>query len=311
MSDQDARPTGSSHPFAHLWDNGSNAADELDRVMQIRKVALANFGEKNIRSGSPMATLEEVLVPMYFFHRYQLEATAKMIGGLNYRYALRGDGQPITEFVQPGQQEKALQSLIKTISPENLALSESLMKIIPPRPIGYVRSREVVKIRTDLTFDGLSPAESAADMTIGLILNPARAQRLIEYHSRDNNQPSLESVVDKLIAATIKAEKKSGYPKAVQFIVDDVLVSNLFRLAAGKETSGLVKSTVYSRLDQVKNTLADGLKTSSDIDWKSHARYLIMRIDKFRDDPTEYIPETILTPPPGQPIGSTLNSCDF
>ncbi len=311
LSDQDARPPGGSHPFAHLWDNGSNAADELDRVMAIRKVALKNFGEKNIRAGMPMATLEEVLVPIYFFHRYQLEATAKMIGGLNYRYALKGDGQPVTEFVSAQQQEHALQSILKSISPENLALPESLLKIIPPHPIGYGRSREVVKLRTDLTFDALSPAESAADMALGLVLNPARVQRLIEYHARDNAQPSFESIVDKIINSTIKAEHKAGLQQAVQHITNDVFLSNLFRLAAGKEISGLVKSTVYSKLLQMKNTLTDGLKTSTDNEWKAHARYLIMRIDKFEDDPQEYIQENILTPPPGQPIGQAVNSCGF
>src|SRR5690606_38679794 len=108
LSDQDARPTGGAHPFAHLWDNGKDAADELNRVMQVRTLALKNFGEKNIREGTPMALLEEALVAIYFFHRYQAEASSKIIGGLNYRYALRGDGQPVTEMVSSAQQQKAL-----------------------------------------------------------------------------------------------------------------------------------------------------------------------------------------------------------
>ncbi|HEY5825093.1 MAG TPA: zinc-dependent metalloprotease, partial [Cyclobacteriaceae bacterium] len=204
LSDQDARPLGSAHPYAHLWDNGKDIADELTRMMEVRKVALKNFGVNNIKMGAPMATLEEVFVPLYFSHRYQAEATAKIIGGLNYRYALRGDGQPVADLLTPQQEIKALEALMKTVEPSALIIPESLLKIIPPRPLGYTRHRELVKGRTDLTFDALSVAETAADMTFSLILHPARANRLFEHHSRDARLLSLQSVIDRLTSATIK-----------------------------------------------------------------------------------------------------------
>jgi hypothetical protein len=93
VTDQDARPTGSAHPQVHLWDNGTDPATELDRMMDVRRVALDRFGERAIRSGMPLATMEEALVPLYLHHRYQVEAAVKVIGGLEYTYALRGDGQ--------------------------------------------------------------------------------------------------------------------------------------------------------------------------------------------------------------------------
>jgi len=61
--------------------------------MKVRVVALQHFGEKNIRPGMPMAMLEDVLVPAWLIHRYQLEAVTKLVGGMYYTYALRGDGQ--------------------------------------------------------------------------------------------------------------------------------------------------------------------------------------------------------------------------
>jgi hypothetical protein len=309
LSDQDARPAGSAHPFAHLWDNGADAADELNRVMQIRQVALKNFGEKNIRNGMPMATLEEVLVPIYFFHRYQVEAATKLIGGLNYRYALRGDGQFSTQIVSPAQQQKALEALVKTIAPESLSLPESLIEKIPPRPLGYVRSREVVKVRTDLTFDALSPAESAADMVIGLVLHPARAQRLVEYHARNAQNPSLEAVIDQLVKATIETKTQSGFARSVQFITNDVLLTQLFKLAASKESSSLVKSIVFQKLDQLKRNMADRSKATQDSEWQAHFKYNVFRIDKFLQNPSEYELESALVAPPGQPIGNS--ACDF
>ncbi|HEY0655356.1 MAG TPA: zinc-dependent metalloprotease [Chryseosolibacter sp.] len=305
LSDQDARPLGSAHPFAHLWDNGTNPADELNRVLDIRKVALQNFGENNIRPGRPMATLEEALVPVYFFHRYQTEAAAKMIGGLNYRYALRGDGQPVTQFVPAAEQAKALESLLRTIAPETLTLPENLIQVIPPRPIGYSRSREVIKTRTDLAFDALSPAESAADMTIGLLLHPARAQRLLEHNSRNQEQPSLESVIDRLIAATYRSEIRSGHAKMVQFTVNDVFLTNLFKLAASKESSGLVKSVANSKIDQLASHIGARMKTITDTHSQVFFKYALQRIADYKDDPSEFVIENVLPPPPGQPIGST------
>jgi hypothetical protein len=311
LSDQDARPLGSVHPYAHLWDNGSNPADELNRVLDIRSVALRNFGENNIKPGMPMALLEEALVPVYFFHRYQTEAVAKMIGGLNYRYALRGDGQPITEFVSAADQKKALETLIRTISPATLTLSENILKVIPPRPIGYSRSREVIKTRTDLAFDALSPAESASDLTFSLVLHPARAQRLIEHNSRDREQPSLESVIDRLIDATYMSGASQGHAKIVQFIVNDVFLTNLFKLAAGKESSGLVKSVAIYKIDQLSKQINDRLKTVSDSQWQISLRYALQRIGQYKDDPSEFVVDSLLPVPPGQPIGSSeISYCD-
>jgi hypothetical protein len=311
LSDQDARPPGGAHPFAHLWDNGHDASEELNRVMDIRAIALKNFGEKNIKAGAPLATLEEVLVPMYFFHRYQTEASVKMIGGLNYRYALKGDKQPVTEFISAAQQTKVLNSLLKTIAPSSLMLPETLLKIIPPRPLGYTRSRELIKLRTDLTFDALSVAESAADMTVGLLLHPARATRLLEHHSRDQQQPSLESMIDKLISATYKAGTFTGYKGAVQMTVNDVVLRNLFKLALNEEAPGTVKSAVNFKIEQLKIMLTGLSNTTSDQQWKAHYRYAVSLIKQLEDSPAEFKQENPLPPPPGQPIGEApLLYCD-
>lgn len=301
LSDQDARPAGSAHPFTHLWDNGKDPVDELNRVMEIRKIALKNFGEKNIKMGTPMATLEEVLVPIYFFHRYQVEAAAKVVGGLNYRYALRGDGQPITELLSPQQETKALEGLLKTIEPSALALPESLIKIIPPRALGYSRHRELIKIKTELTFDPLSAAETAADLTFSLILHPARANRLIEHHAREPKLAGLENVIDKLINATIRSAPLHGFDGAVQMSVNYSLFTNLTKLAVNKDASAEARAIAFLKLDQLKGWLA--AKTTLDEEWKAHYSYLIKQINAAQENPTEYKQESPLPAPPGMPIG--------
>jgi hypothetical protein len=301
LSDQDARPVGGAHPFTHLWDNGKDPVDELNRVMEVRAVALKNFGEKNIKVGAPMATLEEVLVPMYFFHRYQAEAAVKMIGGLNYRYALRGDGQPVTELLSPLQETKALDALLKTVEPSALALPESLLKIIPPRALGYIRHRELIKIKTELTFDPLALAETAADQTFSLILHPARANRLIEHHARNSSLPSLQSVIDKMVNATFKSTPKSGFEGAVQMSTNYALFANLAKLSLHTGTSAEAKAITILKLEQLKSLLT--AKVSSDEEWRAHYNYVIRQITLFQQNPEEFKQEDPLPAPPGMPIG--------
>jgi hypothetical protein len=308
LSDQDARPMGGAHPFAHLWDNGKNPSDELDRVLEVRAVALKNFGERNIKPGTAMAMLEEALVPVYFFHRYQTEATAKLIGGLNYRYALRGDGQPVTELLTPQQEIKALESLLKTVQPAALALPESLLKILPPRPLGYRPHRELFSGKTDLTFDPLAAAETASDLTFSMILYPARANRLFEHHSRDARLPSLESVIDKLLTATIKSNAKSGYEGAIQMSTANALFTNLAKLAVSKDASAQTKAIVTFKLDQLKSWLQS--KSTTDEEWKAYYAYLAKQISQFQDDPDEFKQDKVLEAPPGAPIGMTEWMCE-
>src|SRR5215467_13098042 len=144
--------------------------------------------------GRPWSEIEDALVPLYLLHRYQTEAAAKEVGGLNYRYALRGDGQMATEIVSPANQKEALNALLKTISPATLTLPESLLKILPPRPPAYPRTHESFASHTGVTFDPESAAEAASEITIGLLFNPQRASRLVEYHARDAQFPGLQDV---------------------------------------------------------------------------------------------------------------------
>ena len=301
LSDQDARPAGSAHPFTHLWDNGKDPADELNRVMEVRATALKNFGEKNIKPGIPMAMLEEVLVPMYFFHRYQVEATAKVVGGLNYRYALRGDGQPVTELLSPQQEAKALDALLKTIEPSQLVLPESLLKIIPPRALGYSRHKELIKIKTELTFDPISAAESASDLTFSLILHSARANRLIEHHARDPKLAGLQTVIDKLINATFKSPTKPGMEGAIQMATNYVLFTNLAKLALAKNASAETKAIAWMKLEQLKDWV--GAKVTTDEEWRAHYAFIAWQINTLQQNPHDFKGEELLPAPPGMPIG--------
>ncbi len=152
LTDQDARPASSSSSVAHLWDNGTNAIDELGNVMSVRAAALRRFGENNIREGAPMATIEDVLVPIYMYHRYQVEAASKLLAVQDYTFSLSGRGDQNPQIVSPEEQRRALAAVLDTLKPDALALPESLLRLMPPRPSGYPRGREHFRIRTQPGF---------------------------------------------------------------------------------------------------------------------------------------------------------------
>jgi hypothetical protein len=301
MSDEDARPQGSAHPYAHLWDTGSNPVDELNRMMDVRARALARFSEKNIREGQPMSSLADVLVPVYLLHRYQTEAASKVLGGLFYTYALRGDGQRVTERIPGAEQRRALDALLRTISPGELTLPERIIALIPPVPPGYERTREDFRDRTGLTFDPVGAAEAAADLTAGLLLNPERAARLVQYHAEDADQPGLDEVIDKLLAATWKAKPETGLAEQVRRAVDSVVLYHLMALAANENAPAQVRATAFFKL----NTLRDWLNNSSvpDDSLIAFRQFSAAQIKRFLDNPKQISVPRPPEAPPGQPIG--------
>jgi hypothetical protein len=268
--------------------------DELNRVMKIRSIALGRFGENNIETGSPMATLEDVLVPLFLLHRYQTEAASKVLGGNEYTYALRGDGQPITKIVDASEQHRALKALLTTIEPANLTLSDRVLDLIPPRPPAYPRTRETFHGDTGLTFDPVAAAQTAADLTISLMLNPQRAARLEQYHAQDPRNPGLTDVIDALLAATWRAKPPAGLKGEVAHAINYVALLRLLSLATDAAASNGVKAIATRALDVLKLSVSD-----------VYARKLIQQFDT---DPSKLDLPKLPEAPPGQPIGDDGDS---
>jgi hypothetical protein len=296
ITDEDARPFGSAHPHAHLWDNGADPATELDRVLTVRAAALKHFGESAIKPGTPLSQLEDTLVPLYLFHRYQTEATIKLIGGLDYRYNLRGDGQPNPTIVPADQQRKALAAVLKTLTPETLTLPESLLAVLPPVPPGYPRTQESFRSETGLTFDPIAAAESAADLTLTVLLNPQRASRLVEYHARDAANPALDDVINAALRSTlINRDAVSGLSREVSNAVFDRTVETLITLASNVNASSEARAITRAELLKLEVRLS----TESEENFKAEAA----RISEWEHDPTRFTPAKPIEAPPGMPIG--------
>lgn len=257
ISDRDARPMGSAHVLGHLWDNGKSVSDELDNVLKIRKLAIQNFSVDNIRTGEPYSVLEDVFAPLYFFHRYQTEAVAKVIGGLDYNYAIKGDGQNVVSTVDKATQEKALKSILKTLDAQEIAIPKEKLSLFPPRAIGYYRSRESFKGRTGVAFDPYAAVETASGYSLSLLLHSERANRLIQQKAIDDKQLGLQEVIESLLKQTVKTKNKGGYLGEAQKTINWQVLHELMALASDKNSSSQVTEIVLFEMMELKTWLSE------------------------------------------------------
>jgi len=299
---------GNAHPTSHQWDDGSNSIDQMTNIMTVRRKVLDNFSEKAIREGEPMATIEEVLVPIYLLHRYQIEAVAKSVGGLYFTHAIKNDGQVVTKMVEPAEQWRAFESLMSTITPDALALPEKLIQKIPPRPSGYPSSVETFSGYTGPTFDPIAAAESAAGTTLSYLLNPERAARLIEYNARDSKQPGFIPIVDKLIEQTWKAPLLEGYRGELQTVVNNQVLKNLLELAADTKASEVVRGQALLEIENLKQWLSSSVASAAPAK-KSNMLFALSQMETFKTDPNKFQPPASADMPPGAPIG--MPAMDF
>jgi len=305
LTDQDARPPGSSSSVAHLWDNGTNAIDELGSVMKVRAAALRRFGENNIRDGAPLAAIEDVLVPIYMYHRYQVEAAAKVIGGQDYMFSLKGKGDRNPQIVAPEEQRRALAAVLDTIKPAALSVPEPLLRLIPPRPSGYPRNRELFRTRTQPVFDGLAPAEAITDHISNFLLNPERAARLVQFHARDARNPGLTEVIEKILEETWTAPAATGYAGQIQHTVNAIILGDLMSLAANERASNQVRAIVSWEIEKLKSWVERQRRLPADANRRAFLYYSLEQIKRFQDDPKKVNLTQPQAPPDGQPIGAT------
>ena len=303
ISDQDARPEGGMHPYAHLWDDGADPIAELSRLLQIRRIALSRMDPGAIPDHRPMATLEEVLVPIYYLHRYQAEAVSKWVGGVNYEYSLRDGWQNSPRPVSPADQRRALETLLACLSPEVLEIPPSLVAAIPPRPPGYPSSRELFPRRTGPAFDPMAAAEASARRIVELLLNQSRADRLVQSAAVDPQNLGLVELIDRLIEVSWKARPLSGPRAELQRIADHAALQGLIRLSRDPASSVTVRAVTLSKLEDLGAWLKEQEPATRDYTWRALFRLALHEINLRLETSDGTPPAKPQTLPPGQPIG--------
>jgi hypothetical protein len=306
ITDADARPAGGAHANAHLWDNGKSATDELENVLKVRELAIQNFSKDNIRSGEPYTVLEDVFVPLYFFHRYQTEATSKLIGGLEYNYATKGDEQLITTVISPRKQREALQAILKTLDAKTLAIPEDKLNLFPPRAFGYGRTRESFKGTTGVGFDAIAPAATASDMTLRFLFHPERAARLIQQKSLDKQQLDFLEMTRTILNNTLYKDYKDAYHQELGHAVNANVLKHLMHLATDSKSS----SSVQAQSEYLLREISQKIQTKKYKEAaKPYQMYYLEMLEQFKKYPEKFKLEASPKIPDGSPIGT--DACGF
>lgn len=306
ISDADSRAPGGAHPLAHLWDNGADPVSELERLLEVRSAALQRFGAQNLRPGQPYAELEEILVPLYFLHRYQVEAVHRLLAGTYYEYSVYdGETSQANQVVPVNAQDqlRALDALLLTLSPQVLTLSPDLLALIPPKPTGYPRNRESFPLRTSLGLDFAAIAETAADHTITGVLQAERLTRLINLNSMDPDLPSIHQVFEQLMDHTWYNTRESGQAARVQQAVNNVVLLRMLDLLRSGESDNQVKAAVNLALRDLEDWLDDAADDVSDSSWRAHYRLALDEVENWFDNgASDSLISAPLAMPPGAPI---------
>lgn len=293
ISDSDARASSGAHADAHLWDGGSGAVSELEHMLEVRQAAMQQFGLDNIPDGQPLSVLEDVFVPVYFSHRYQIEAASKLIGGMRYSYAIKGD--PAFEYVSKKEQEGALETLLNTLEVEQLTIPADLLKLFPPRAYGYNRDRESFKSETGVAFDPVAAAVTSAEVTLDFMLNATRLNRIAQQGIYGKNL-ELKDLMEELTETIYDQNNSSDYEKMIHYRLKELYLNKLLIANNSSRLNVLVKSNVKEQIATIQRRLL-GSKDYTDIALNEMIINALAHPETVKELPVMAIPD-------GSPIGS-------
>lgn len=308
VADADARGGATGQPYGALWDNGPDAVAELDHVLAVRRIALSRFGLGNLPKGAPAADLKRVLVPIYLFHRYQVEAAVKLVGGVDYAYAVRGDGHEVATVTPAAAQRRALEALLKTTDPATLDLPDSLLALLSSGQSG-ARDKayeiEIFPTAGSSVFDLPTTAEMAADQTVSLLLNPARLNRVVEQNRRDPTQLDVAELTNRLLASVAPGGAQAdGRLGDLRRRIRARIVGNLVDVLGDKALSPTAAAQIDASLRAFAKTLADYQGRGAEADQASMlSRALLSDDPAAREALAAPRAGAVETLPPGMPIG--------
>jgi hypothetical protein len=307
VSDYHARSMETAHPYASVWDNGADPVAALDEVMAVRRIALANFGPGALAPGRPTSDLNAVIVPIYLYHRYQIEAAAKFIGGLDFRYALTGDGEAAAAPVPADEQRRALAALVRTLDPAALDLPDALLNQLTPGDVGYAGGGDLLEVfpgRTGPVFDLAGAADIAAGLTLSAILEPSRAGRVVAYEQREPGALSLRAILDAIDAAVFAPAREARQAPLAR-VVQARFVSELMALARAEGATAEVSAVADAKLAALNEGFGKKRKGQSETD-RALLAALSARITRHLAGEEVQLakPLPALPAPPGPPIGS-------
>ncbi|MEK6768221.1 MAG: zinc-dependent metalloprotease [Gemmatimonadota bacterium] len=303
LSDADARPEFASDPRTNLWDDAATPAEFVRHQMAVRRVAMSRFGERNIRPEEPVALLQERFAPVYFFHRFAINSLSKAIGGMEYSNATRGDGLQATGPVPAPQQREALTLLLGALEPENLAIPDTVLTLLAPRPFSYAPYVELFGSRTRPAFDELGAVRTLAQMVVDAILQRDRAARLVQFGARSDEMLGLGETIDSLVSRTWRAAPGTGErTAALRRVAARAVADRILLLAADRDASPEVRAMAELKIGQYRAIAVQKARLGTDAaraHWNAIAGDFTRWLER-RELPQ---PTMALRAPPGDPFG--------
>jgi len=283
VSDGDARAARDAHPWGSLWDDGADPAAELTRMIGVRRAAIDHFGLGALRPGEAVENLRRKFVPIWLLHRYQVEAAGKLIGGVDFAYAVAGGGQELSQPVPAATQRTALDALLATLDPAALTVPAKLLPLLSSGRSGVSDRQfdiEVMATAGGPVFDPLVAADVAAEVTLGALLAPERLARLAVQQQADPAALGPQEVIGRLLAATVDragdpvtervatrvlrdlaaVARDPAVAPGVAAIADQAVVDAAARLARGKDAWALSTARLLRDNDRLTATLAEAEK---------------------------------------------------
>ena len=313
IDDPQGRGVGTAHPYASVWDNGADPVASLLNVMQVRDVALENFGLNVLQSGEPTSRLRAVIVPIYLYHRYQVNAAAKMIGGYEFHYAETGEADVAGAPVPASQQRAALDALVATLDPAVLDLPDVTLDLLTPPLVsfrGAGAGAEYFPGETGAMFDLLTAADTSASQTLSALFHPQRVARLIETQRRDAEALGYGEVLAK-VEATLFVGAETPRQAGILHREQIRYVSTLIELSASSAATPAAVAQTNAYLSSLKDRLSKRQRRMAASDTAVRAelgRRIAAHLD--RPSPAALPSSSAVDIPPGSPIGAgNAESC--
>ena len=303
LSDADARPDYASDPRTNLWDDAATASEFLSHEMAVRRAAMSNFGLRNIRVGEPVALLQERFVPVYLMHRFAINSLAKTIGGMEYSNAVRGDGLVATHPIDGATQRRALSALIAAMAPSELAIPDTVVSLLGPRPFSYDPYVELFGARTRPAFDELGAARTLAQMIADAVLQRERTARLVQFATRGDAPLTLSETIDQLTASWTSAPSgESKKTAALRRVAQRAVADRLLLLAADKEAAPEVRALVELKMDALRKHARSLAASGNDME-RAHWMAIAADFTRWLERQELPTPTPALRAPPGDPFG--------
>jgi hypothetical protein len=303
--DSDARPTGTAQPWGAIWDDHADPAAELERMTAVRRAAVERFGLNALAAGEPVSNLRRKFVPIWLLHRYQVEAAAKLVGGVDFSYSLRGDGREDSPVVDEAAQRRALDALLATLAPEQLEVPRALLPHLSSGWSGNDDRQfdiEIFRTAGGPVFDPLVASEVAATVTLNALLAPDRLNRLAEQNRIDGSQLGAPEVIDRLITSAFAQSPSDTGRESVRRRVATTVAMALARVQRDPALSPTLAVSLDERLRRLAAQLERRSGNEAERDWSRGLARLLT--DHEALDKAFSEPRRAPVVPPGMPIGS-------